>query len=446
MHCNILINIATEQKCYMYPNLYYVFKDLFGADIPFLKIINTFGFCVAISFLFAAWLLVKELKRKQALGVFTYSEVEVMVGKPATPGELLLNFILGFILGFKILGVFIVSGALNDPQTFLLSSAGSWPGGIALGLFFAFLKWRDKNKTKLAKPEKRIIRIWPSDRVGDITIIAAIAGFAGAKIFDNLENWDEFVKAPLDNLFSPSGLTFYGGLIVATLALWYYFHKRKINFIDVADAAAPSLMLAYGLGRIGCQVAGDGDWGILNSAYVTDISGKAAPSTPDQFQRILSVNADFYKEQLDSLGNIHHASVKAFWGLPDWLFAYAYPHNVNGVGIPMADCTWEQKYCAQLPIPVFPTPLYEIVAALLIFAFLWGIRKKITTTARLFAIYLTLNGIERFFIEKIRVNTTYSIYGFHPTQAEIISSCLIIVGIILYILAPKIHAAKLRAT
>jgi len=63
--------------------------------------------------------------------------------------------------------------------------------------------------------------------MGDMIAIAAIAGFAGAKIFDNLENWDRFVQDPLGNLISPSGLTFYGGLIVSILAFLYYFKKKK---------------------------------------------------------------------------------------------------------------------------------------------------------------------------------------------------------------------------
>ena len=61
--------------------------------------------------------------------------------------------------------------------------------GIIVGLFFAGMKWWEKNKQKLAKPEERTIRIWPQDRVGDIVIFAAVFGFLGAKIFHNLENW-----------------------------------------------------------------------------------------------------------------------------------------------------------------------------------------------------------------------------------------------------------------
>lgn len=378
----------------MYPNLYYLFKDLFHVDIPFLKIVNSFGFFVALSFLVAAWVLTKELKRKETQGEFTYTETKEITGAPASTGELLLNFFLGFIFGFKIIGVLIIPGALDSPQGFIFSSQGSWLAGIGLGLFFTWLKWREKNKSKTAKPVEKMVRVWPSDRVGDIVIISAVAGFVGAKIFDNLENWNRFIQDPIGNLISPSGLTFYGGLIVATLVLWYYFSKRKIPFIKIADAAAPALMLAYGLGRIGCQVAGDGDWGIVNTFP------------------------------------------KPFSWMPDWFWAFDYAHNVNGEGIPIAGCTWGE-YCFKLPQAVFPTPLYEIIAALIIFAVLWSIRKKIKYAGRMFAVYLILNGIERFFIELIRVNTKYSIFGFHPTQAELIAGFLVITGIILYAYSPK---------
>ena len=66
--------------------------------------------------------------------------------------------------------------------------------------------------------------------------------------------------------------------------------------------------------------------------------------------------------------------------------------------------------------------------ALLLFAFLWSIKEKIKVPGMLFGIYLMVNGIERFFIEKIRVNTKYIIFGNEITQAEIISSVLFIIG------------------
>mgnify|MGYP003423483213 CR=1 FL=1 len=120
-----------------------------------------------------------------------------MVGQPATAGELLLNFLLGFLLGFKILALFIMdSSATEDPQAFIFSGIGSWPAGILLGSLFAGLKWYEKNKQKLPKPEKRVVRIWPQDRVGEITILALVFGLLGAKIFDIFENWSDFLKHP----------------------------------------------------------------------------------------------------------------------------------------------------------------------------------------------------------------------------------------------------------
>jgi phosphatidylglycerol---prolipoprotein diacylglyceryl transferase len=250
----------------MYPNLYFAFKDLFGVEWPFLRFVNSFGFFVAIAFILSAIVLAAELKRKSSEGLLQPKEMQVVVGQPATVGELLLNFLLGFLLGFKIIALFIMdSSATEDPQAFIFSTIGSWPAGILLGLVFAGLKWYEKNKQKLPKPEKRTIRIWPQDRVGEITILALVFGLLGAKLFDIFENWSDFLKHPSSYLLSPSGLTFYGGLICAAIAIWVYAKKHNIGFWHLNDAAAPTLMLAYGLGRIGCQVSGDGDWGIVNT-------------------------------------------------------------------------------------------------------------------------------------------------------------------------------------
>lgn len=375
----------------MYPNLYYAFKDLFGIEIEKLRFVNSFGFFVAIAFIVAAVLLARELQRKSKQGLLSPTEMQIMVGKPATTAELLLNFLLGFLLGYKILALFILkSSATNDPQAFIFSTLGSWPAGIALGLLFAGLKWWDKNKRKLPKPEKRVVRIWPHDRVGEITIIALVFGLLGAKLFDIFENWSGFLKDPKSYLFSPSGLTMYGGLICASLAIWWYANKHKIGFWYLNDAAAPALMLAYSIGRIGCQIAGDGDWGIRS-----DLSDKPG-------------------------------------FLPDWMWSYKFPHNVNETGVPIPGCT-DTKYCNQLEFGVYPTPFYEVIACFILFLILWSLRKKIKIPGQLFALYLTFNGLERFFIEKIRVNNRMNLFGFNPTQAEVISSLLFISGIALWI-------------
>jgi prolipoprotein diacylglyceryltransferase len=121
--------------------------------------------------------------------------------------------------------------------------------------------------------------------VGDITVIAAIAGFLGAKIFDNLENWDRFIQNPIGNLLSPSGLTFYGGLILATVSILVFARKKGISIRHLVDSAAPALMIAYAIGRMGCHVSGDGDWGIFNSAYTVNEENKIVLATDSSFRQ-----------------------------------------------------------------------------------------------------------------------------------------------------------------
>ncbi len=278
----------------MYPNLYYAFKDIFGVDWKFLRVANTFGVFVAISFILAAVVLTAELRRKSKEGLLSPTEISVVVGKPASFVELLLNFLMGFIFGYKFIGLFLMGGpAASDPPAFIFSSLGSWPAGIITGLIFAGFKWWEKNKQKLPKPEERKIRFWPHDRVGEITILALVFGLIGAKVFDFFENWDDFIKKPSEYIFSPAGLTFYGGLICAALAIWIYARKHKIGFWHLNDAAAPALMLSYATGRIGCQVAGDGDWGIYNSAFQVSPDGVISPSTAENFTTTLQKDSFF---------------------------------------------------------------------------------------------------------------------------------------------------------
>ena len=369
----------------MYPNLYYAFKDLFGIEINGLKLINSFGFFVALSFILSAWILSMELRRKQQQGFFQFTEEKIRIGEPASLTELIMNGIMGFLFGYKIIGAFTIKDALVDPQAFILSGDGNFLTGMLAALGFGLLKWWEKKKDQLETPTERIIRIWPQDRVGDIVIYAAIFGFLGAKIFHNLENWNEFLADPIGSLIAFSGLTFYGGLICAGAAIIWYARKNKIALIPLLDAFAPTMMFAYAFGRIGCQVSGDGDWGIANP-------------TPNPYK----------------------------W-LPDFFWSYTYPHHVVQDGVPIPGCVG--PYCNQLSVPVYPTPLYELLICFALFGILMFLRNKIKVPGQLFSIYLIFNGLERFFIEKIRVNTEYDL-PLNPTQAELISATLVIAGII----------------
>ncbi len=434
----------------MYPNLYYVFKDWFGVEWQPLSFLNTFGLLVAIGFVAAAWTLTSELKRKEKQGLLQPREESIIVGQPASISELISNFILGFIFGYKFLGLFFSKPEEIPAQEYIFSKEGSVLGGIAIALLMTGLKWWDKNKVKLKTPEKRSIRIWPHDRVGDIVIIALVFGILGAKLFDNLEHWDEFWAHPIERLFSQSGLTFYGGLIVAAIAVCWYAFTKSIKLKHLVDAAAPGLMIAYAIGRIGCQVAGDGDWGIYNSAYVLDNQGNVAFAKPGDFQKTLQKDSTYFLQGkvIESgvvtyvtdrtylnLESVPHKSVKAPGFLPVWLFAYNYPQNVNRDGILMPQITDEHN--RMLPSPVFPTPLYETIICTVLFLLMWWKRKDIKTPYMMFGLYLALNGVERFMIEMMRVNITYGSVAL--TQAEIIAIMLILSGIILMIVSRKLN-------
>jgi len=137
----------------------------------------------------------------------------------------------------------------------------------------------------------------------------------------------------------------------------------------------------------------------------------------------------------ESLDKVPHRSFKAPSFLPVWMVAYTYPQNVNKDGVKITGC--KDEHCRALPQPVFPTPFYETIVCTLLFIILWAIRKRITVPGVMFGIYLILNGLERFTVELIRVNNTYPVFGFHPTQAEIISAGLVLAGIILIIIVKR---------
>lgn len=410
-----------------YATLAELFNDLFNTNFKFP--IFSFGFFVGMAFLVAGWVLYKELLRKEKEGVFTATKEKIIVGKPATSIELLTNGLFGFIIFFKLGGMLLNWDTFNDnPQSFVFSGEGNILIGLLGAILMAYQKYREKEKTKLPSPQEKTINVFPHDRLGDIVMIAAVFGILGAKIFSNFEEpngWKDFLSNPLGNFFN--GLTIYGGLLLGALAVIIFAKRKKINVLHLGDAVAPTLILAYAIGRMGCQVAGDGDWGILNSAYISQSDAQVVAAGPGDFENAIATNQNYYIREFDSLSNVPSLHVKAPSFLPRALFAQNYAYNVNSEGIYIANC--QGDWCGQLPVAVFPTPLYEIFMSLIIFGVLWGLRKRFKIPGMLLGLYVVLAGVERFFIEKIRVNNVLEFMGIHATQATFISIIFISFGL-----------------
>ena len=373
----------------MYPNLSYLLHDLFGTarDNGF-SVIQMFGLFLGLAFFTAAFILYKELRRKEEEGLLVPVKKKILTGIGAKPMDILLNGLFGLIVGMKVPSIIQDFDSFKDDAAgFIFSSKGNIGLGLLGLLAFGGFTWWQGHKSKLDQPKKVIQSISPSHRVGDITVIAAIFGLLGARLFSIFENMDAFWQDPMGQLFAGSGLTIYGGLILAFIANYIYVKRHKIPPIHVMDAIAPALILSYGVGRLGCQFSGDGDWGIVNEL--------AKPG---------------------------------WFFLPDWAWAYDYPHNVLNEGVAIEGCT--DRYCSKLGAPVFPTPIYEVIGSVIIFLILWILRNKVKFAGFIFFLYALLMSVERFLIEFIRVNPRYDFMGAQLSQAQIISIGVFIAGLL----------------
>jgi len=133
--------------------------------------------------------------------------------------------------------------------------------GILLGIAFymAFLMLERELK----------LRNIDSELAYKILLTIIPTAIIGAKLFHIFENFPTFLNDPLGMIFSGSGLTVYGGYIVATLSAIIVIKLSKADILKVLDAAAPPMALGYAIGRLGCHVAGDGCYGIVNDSFLS---------------------------------------------------------------------------------------------------------------------------------------------------------------------------------
>jgi phosphatidylglycerol---prolipoprotein diacylglyceryl transferase len=236
------------------------------------------------------------------------------------------------------------------PKLFEIGPVPVYSYGLMLGIAFLI------GSTLFSKELKRLKF---DENVGiTITFISIICGIVGSKLFYIIEEWN-FGKGnslsyylTADNLFSPAGLTFYGGVILSIVVIYIYCRRKKLSIMQILDAMSPAATIAYGMARIGCHLSGDGCYGI-------DVNG-------------------------------------TFWEF----LGFGYSKGIVPTKI------------GEL---VHPTPLYELGFAIIAFFILMSLRKKMKYSGQLFYIYLILTGFPRLLVEFIRLNPKI-IFGLSQAQ------------------------------
>jgi phosphatidylglycerol:prolipoprotein diacylglycerol transferase len=206
-----------------------------------------------------------------------------------------------------------------------------------------------------------------SDAVGMVAV-AVVAGIVGAKLWHVFDTPAEFRAIGWAVLWDNAGFAWYGGLVFGILALVVQGWRAKIGALRMLDLAAPAAAIGYGIGRIGCFLSGDGCYGVaIKTVHLLSFT-----FTP--------------------------------WGM-------AFPKGIEPI-----------------LVPVYPTPLYELGAGLLIGWWLWWRLGKRHATGAILGQYLALSGFARFLVEFIRRNPKI-VWGL--SNAQLASAGAIVLGLAL---------------
>jgi phosphatidylglycerol:prolipoprotein diacylglycerol transferase len=211
-----------------------------------------------------------------------------------------------------------------------------------------------------------------------VVLWGALGGIIGARLYDVLDNWRLYMADPVSIVWSGSGFVWFGGFIGGVTAACLVARHYKVSVGATADMSAPALAIGQALGRIGCHLSGDGDWG--------------APST-----------------------------------LP---WAVAYPKAIVGWGPETVLKVGPHGNLVSGFFPgvrVHPTSIYEAILYTAVFIILWSMRRRAGTEGRIFYLYLVLLGTCRFMVEFLRINPRV-LFGL--SEAQLIALAMITFGVV----------------
>jgi phosphatidylglycerol:prolipoprotein diacylglycerol transferase len=349
-----------------------------------------FGIFLLLAFVAAYFVFRLEYQRKEAEGL-----IHPFTGA-ARNAHPFLWALLGFVAGAKLFYWWqhrtLYLGTLPD---FIFSARGN----LIAGFIAALTAWLIVKRRPL--PTATTETMHPYQLMDSLLLYCGLFGFAGAILFAKLEAITVPGQTFYNWLFSFNGINYYGALITGALTYLYINKRHGIRAAIAADIGSPGMMLAYAIGRMGCHIAGDGDWGIVNN--------KPLPS--------------------------------GLRWLPEWGWAWRYPHNSIHQGIYIPGCAGNN--CTVLAEPVYPTPLYEFIVCLCLFFLLWKLRRHLKKPGFLFAYFAILNGAERFTIEFIRVNPRYFVGYWNVSQAQVIAVGFMLTGLIVLLLSTRKNSSTI---
>lgn len=228
----------------------------------------------------------------------------------------------------------------------------------------------------------------------DLALWVFLGGFGGSKVLFILVNWRESLDALGSAVSDPArflgfiggGLVFYGGLIGATFAVWWYCRKHQIPFLRSADIIAPTVALGQAFGRLGCFSAGC-CWGHPAGTHLPwAVRFPGVGAARDLFGRAINTQSLAFSSQvqdtktwvIESTGQVFHQAVPGAIRVSDW----AARHGTT--------------------LPIHPTQLYESLAQLLLFTALMIVRSYKRFHGEIFALYLMAYAVIRSVVEVFR--------------------------------------------
>jgi len=216
----------------------------------------------------------------------------------------------------------------------------------------------------------------PVDWAYEMIFAALVGGVIGSRVDYLLQNWDKVSDDFFGNVFSGSGLVWFGGLVGGAVGVVLWAWRRGFLGLQLLDVCAAPLALGYALGRVGCFLVND-DYGIPSSLpWAMKFPAGLPPTT---------------------VMNLQAMGVK-------------FPAGTDPMQV----------------VAVHPTQIYETVFMLLVFWWLWRRRGHLHSTGWLWAWYMVFAGIERFLVELVRAKDDRFLGPF--TLAQATSVMLIVVG------------------